>query len=506
MNTSPNSPNINSKRARQKERRRLRLEAERAAEAERKRKRLIMTWSIVGGLVVLAFVGWYFFLRDTDDTSIADSPPPLPDVSEVTGEPPDDLGENIVIPTVTTIQTANFTPFTDADYGTTPCPSEDAEFALTFDDSFQNCLTPGGEYRAIISTTSGVVTVRLDAENTPGTTNNFVSLARQNYYSSSFLFADSDSGFIYGGTRSTDITQDPGPGYTIKDEGTGFDYSFGQLAMARTDQPDSAGGAFFFTTTSTENDPPASDDYVVFGEVIGGQSVLDNIFFEQPDDQNSDQPTPPTLIQEVIILSLNYAPFSATDYGTTACPTGDAARTLDFIDSFQNCLTPGTQYTAIFRTSAGDVTIELDSVNTPGTTNNFISLARYQYYDDTLLHRTDPSIGIIQGGSPHNNAANDRGPGYTIKDEGNDFTYVPGQLVMARTGAPNSSGAQFFFTANFNANLLDSQGTYVVFGEVIEGLDVLELVLSSHAEGPNPQLGGAPNPPVTINQVEIIES
>jgi len=460
---------------------------------------------------VIIFLLWFLFLRDTGDSESAanqvateDEEQATPDVSEVTGEPPSDLEENIVIPTTSTIQTASYTPFTEGDYGTTACPSAEADFALSFADSFQNCLAPDAEYRAAIVTTSGTITVRLDPENTPGTTNNFVSLARQNFYDSSFIYANSDTGFIFGGTRSTDIASEPGPGYTIKDEGTGFVYERGQLAMARTDQPDSAGAAFFFTTSATEQNPPARDDYVVFGEVIAGQNVLDSIFANPADQQNPDNPTPPALIQEVIILTLTYTPFEATDYGTTPCPTEDAPRTLDFTDSFQNCLTPGAQYTATFRTTAGDITIELDSENTPGTTNNFVSLARYQYYDGTLLHRTDPSIGIIQGGSPHNNSASDRGPGYTIKDEGFGFSYDPGQLVMARTGAPNSSGAQFFFTVDSNAHLLDSQGTYVVFGQVIEGQDVLATILSSHQPGGS--LGGAPNPPVTVTQIEITEN
>ena len=51
------------------------------------------------------------------------------------------------------------------------------------------------------------------------------------------------------------------------------------------------------------------------------------------------------------------------------------------------------------------------------TANNFIFLAGYHYYDGTVF-RTDTSIDIIQGGSPHTQGASDPGPGYTIKDEG----------------------------------------------------------------------------------------
>ena len=89
-----------------------------------------------------------------------------------------------------------------------------------------------------------------------------------------------------------------------------------------------------------------------------------------------------------------------------------------------------------FQTSAA-------TTRTPGTTNNFIQLAGYDYYNGTKLFRTDTSIGIIQGGAAKTNSASDPGPGYTISDEGGKFTYQPGQLVMARTSGPNSAGSQF---------------------------------------------------------------
>jgi len=214
---------------------------------------------------------------------------------------------------------------------------------------------------------------------------------------------------------------------------------------------------------------------------------------------------PATTTELEVIVPPTYTPYTDADYGSTPCPADDADRVLDFSDSFQNCLQEGVEYTAAFTTTAGEFKVRLDSVNTPGTTNNFISLARHKYYDGTLLHRTDPSIGIIQGGSPHNNSANDRGPGYNIKDEGTGFNYPRGLLVMARGGAPNSASAQFFFSVNENTRVLNSQGTYVVFGEVIEGIDVLQSILNSHQDIPNSRLGGAPNPPVTVQLVEIEE-
>jgi cyclophilin family peptidyl-prolyl cis-trans isomerase len=131
-----------------------------------------------------------------------------------------------------------------------------------------------------------------------------------------------------------------------------------------------------------------------------------------------------------------------------------------------------------------------------------VQLAGWGYYDGTQLFRTDTSIGIIQGGSPHTEDASDPGPGFTIPDEGSGFTYQPGQIVMARGSGANSASAQFFFTVDDKASQLNGQGTYVVFGTVSEGLDVLQKILATNVEGSG-GLGGSPNPPVTITQVII---
>ncbi|MCY3952593.1 MAG: peptidylprolyl isomerase, partial [bacterium] len=167
------------------------------------------------------------------------------------------------------------------------------------------------------------------------------------------------------------------------------------------------------------------------------------------------------------------------------------------------CIDTSVPHTATFDTSRGVVRVALDVANTPGTVNSFVNLARFGYYDDTLVHRSAPSIGILQGGSPHTDTAADPGPGYTLWDEGTGFTYRPGQLVMARRNEPNSAGAQYFFTVTEDAGLLDGQGTYVVFGEVIEGLDVLSDILASHVDEPDNPLGGSPDPPVTVNTLTI---
>ena len=236
-------------------------------------------------------------------------------------------------------------------------------------------------------------------------------------------------------------------------------------------------------------------------------ALLISVFSGDDDDAEvSTEGTTTTEVTDGSTTSTIPAEDEEFAYGTTPCPTEGAEPATTFDDAFEQCIDPAKTYTATFDTTAGQVVVELDTERTPGTANNFVALARSGYYDGTRLFRTDPSIGIIQGGSPHTNDPSDPGPGFNIPDEGGSFTYEPGQLVMARSQGPDSAGAQFFFSVEEAVSALDAQGSYVVFGEVTEGLDVLEEILASHVDQPDNPLGGAPDPEVTITSVTIAEA
>ena len=188
--------------------------------------------------------------------------------------------------------------------------------------------------------------------------------------------------------------------------------------------------------------------------------------------------------------------------GDTTCPVADgsASRTTKFEKAPPMCIDEKKSYTATMSTSEGDIVIELDTKNTPKTVNNFVVLSRYKYYDDSFIFRTDPGLDIIQGGGS-NNTDN---PGYTIEDEGSGYKYSEGQIAMARTGEPNSAGGQFFIITGPIAAALDGQGTYVVFGQIAEGLDVAKAIIALNSG--SGELGGAPSREVKISKVTITES
>lgn len=168
-------------------------------------------------------------------------------------------------PTLTTIAGASVT-------GDTTCPATDgtAERTTTFAKAPPMCIDEKKSYTATMATSEGDIVIELDTKNTPKTVNNFVVLSRYKYYDDSFIFRTDPSIDIIqgGGASNTDS-----PGYEIEDEGSGYKYSEGQIAMARTANPNSAGGQFFIITGPNAAALDGQGTYVVFGKITEGLDV-----------------------------------------------------------------------------------------------------------------------------------------------------------------------------------------------------------------------------------------
>lgn len=220
--------------------------------------------------------------------------------------PPAATSSRAVGPSTTTA------PATTAGYGTGQCaPVEGAGTpVLDFPDAFADCLDPGKTYTATVTTTEGPVVLQLDTERTPIAANNFVNLARSGYFDGTELFrTEAQTGIIQGGSPHTQDNRDPGPGYTIPDEGLPFsstDYAPGVIAMANSG-PDSGGGQFFFLSREAGSylgDPSAigasAGSYVVFGHTTEGLDVLQAIS-DLESVPGSSTPSRPVTIESVTI-------------------------------------------------------------------------------------------------------------------------------------------------------------------------------------------------------------
>lgn len=124
---------------------------------------------------------------------------------------------------------------------------------------------------------------------------------------------------------------------------------------------------------------------------------------------------------------------------------------------------------AVMTTSKGDITIDLFPKEAPNTVANFYTLASDGFYDGLAFHRVIPGF-VAQGGCPEGTGAG--GPGWVIACEtkGNPHKHKTGSLSMAHRGK-DTGGSQFFLVLAPQPHL---DGLHTVFGQVSEGLDVMQ--------------------------------
>lgn len=163
----------------------------------------------------------------------------------------------------------------------------------------------------------------------------------------------------------------------------------------------------------------------------------------------------------------------------------------------------------IFHTNKGDIVIELNPEKAPKTVENFLRYAREGHYDGTIFHRVIPGF-VIQGGGHTPDMAQKPTHAPIENEADNGLKNKKYTLSMARTMDPHSATSQFFINLADNAFLdhtaKDVNGWgYAVFGEVIEGQDVVDAI----AKVPTGNRAGHQDVPaedIVIESTEVIES
>ncbi len=333
-------------------------------------------------------------------------------------------------------------------------------------------IDPSKIYLAKLKTAKGDITLQLFADKAPNTVNNFIFLAEQGFYDNTTFHRVLEDFMAQGGDPTG--SGSGGPGYTFADEidpDTKFDHA-GLLAMANSG-PDTNGSQFFITFGPT---PWLDGNHTIFGEVVDGADVLDQLTRRDP-DQAPDFTGDAILGVEISEAAASQLP-TPTPLPTPFSP--DASADDHFMASLageervnywntapDNVLEPGTIYLATFRTDAGDVVVELMADKSPQNVNNFIALARAGYYDGTHFYQVIEDL-VALGGDPLENGGSS--PGYTVPDELDPTVFNDvGWLGSAQQAADSNTG-QFFFTLGATPWLAER---FTPLGRVVEGLDVL---------------------------------
>lgn len=357
-------------------------------------------------------------------------------------------------------------------------------------------IDPSKVYIATFKTEKGDIVVELYADKAPATVNNLVFLANEGFYDNTTFHRVLEDFMAQGGDPTG--TGSGGPGYQFEDE-IDFELAFdraGLLAMANSG-PGTNGSQFFFTLAPT---PWLDGRHTIFGEVIEGQEVVDQLTRRDP-DQNPDTPGDTLLTVDISEADESLRPTptppptpfapdpAADDHFMSAMPPEER---VDYWNTApENVLEPGQIYVATFKTEVGDVVVELLTEVAPENVNNFVALANAGYYDGTHFYEVIEEI-VAVGGDPLEDGSGS--PGYFVNDELVSNAFEGAGWLGSAQLAPDSNTGQFFFSLG-DASWLAER--FTPLGQVIDGVDVLsEIKLRDPVQAPE-------SPGTLIQRIDI---
>jgi peptidyl-prolyl cis-trans isomerase B (cyclophilin B) len=196
-------------------------------------------------------------------------------------------------------------------------------------------------------------------------------------------------------------------------------------------------------------------------------------------------------------------PTSAADVGTPddCAEPPDAPETPATYDAVPDAsLAEDSVWQATVRTNCGVITMDLYGDQAPQTVASFITLAQDGYWAGSPCHRlTTEGIFVLQCGDPTGTGTG--APGYTfpVENPPSDGVYPRGTLAMARGTDPNTNGGQWFIVYD-ETSLPDPNG-YTIFGEVTEGIEVVDAIAEAGVAGGGTD--GSPAQPISILDVTV---
>ena len=208
------------------------------------------------------------------------------------------------------------------------------------------------------------------------------------------------------------------------------------------------------------------------------------------------------LIIGTLLLFVFVNKYSGKNTGSdgSASESNDSINVLnESTGSDQNMLSNSVRpkYVVTLKTSKGDIAIELNTGQTPKTVDNFVTLAKKGFYNNTIFHRIVEGF-MIQGGDPNGDGTG--GPGYTFDDEPFTGEYTRGAVAMANRGK-NTNGSQFFIMHQDKPLSKD----YVIFGHVVSGMEVVDAIAADKVAANLSGENSKPVIPTTVLNAEVKE-
>ncbi|MFJ2458868.1 peptidylprolyl isomerase [Pseudomonas neuropathica] len=178
-----------------------------------------------------------------------------------------------------------------------------------------------------------------------------------------------------------------------------------------------------------------------------------------------------------------------------------AAGTVLFAANLMAATPPKAPH-VLLDTTNGQIEIELDPVKAPISTKNFLDYVNSGFYNNTIFHRVIPGF-MVQGGGFTQQMQQKETKAPIKNEHKNGLANVRGTLSMARTSVPDSATSQFFINVKDN-DFLDQGDGYAVFGKVVKGMDVVDIIVNSPTTIKS-GMKDVPADPVFIKSAKVID-
>ena len=332
--------------------------------------------------------------------------------------------------------------------------------------------------QAVFDTSAGTFILEFYAKEAPNQVKKFIDLARQGFYSGTTFHSMVPHGIVQAGDPESKNVQarekygtggfnmglKPEIGTTQFKQGTVF-------ATLLPGDPNSAGSQFVICVTDQAQ---FSGQFTAFARVVEGIEVVDKISATPVDDKQIAK-------DRIEIKSITIRPIPAPP------PVPFTQETLEEL----------SQYRMVMETAKGNIVIEMLPDKAPNHVRHVLRLASLGAYDKSAFHRIAPGF-VIQAGdlNTRSEPVTPAAQKYVVKiaAEINDVKHKAGIVSMAR-GDEIDSALTSFFIVLADQPALD--GTYTVFGHVVEGMDVVEKIAAV------PQVNEKPSERVDIHSIKV---
>jgi peptidyl-prolyl cis-trans isomerase B (cyclophilin B) len=324
------------------------------------------------------------------------------------------------------------------------------------------------QLQAVFDTSAGTFVLEFYPEQAPNHVAKFIERARQGFYNGTAFHSMVAHGIVQAGdpeTRDAGARAKYGTGgfnLGLKPEISNLPFAQGTVvATVLPGEPDSAGSQFFICVTDQLQ---FTGQFTAFGKVVEGIEIVDRISAAPVDEKQIAKER-----VDVKSVTIRRIPAPAPPPFTT-----------ESIEELR-------QHRVVMETSKGNIVIEMLPDKAPEHVRHFLRLASLGVYDKSAFHRIAPGF-VIQAGdlNTRSEPVPQAAQKYVvnIRAEINDLKHAAGIISMARGDAIDSALTSFFIVL---ANQPALDGTYTIFGRVVEGMDVVEKVAAVPNESERPR-------------------